>query len=502
MSSRNATTGAYQRLEKRFARMGALQEAAGMLHWDMAAVMPEGGHESRAEQLAVINVIAHEMLTASETDDLLAQADEAELDDWQSANLHEMRRIHTHATALSPDLVEASTKARAACEKTWREARPKGDFKLVAPKLKAVLDLTREAAAAKADKLGLSPYDALMDEFEPGARAVDITPIFDAYAAFLPGFLGEVLEHQARRPAVIEPQGPFSIESQKKLGEKLMATIGFDFAHGRLDTSLHPFCGGTPDDVRITTRYNEAQFADAMMGVVHETGHAMYERGLPAAWRRQPVGNARGMALHESQSLIVEMQAARSTAFCRFLSPLLNATYPGNEAAFTPENLARFYTRVEPGFIRVSADEVTYPAHVILRYRLEQALVAGDLSLDDLPAAWNAGMKELLGLTVENDREGCLQDIHWFDGAFGYFPCYSLGAMTAAQFFAAAVAAVPGIPAALERGDFGPLMGWLRTNVHERASSLSSPDIVRAATGKPLDAGVFRRHLEQRYLDR
>jgi carboxypeptidase Taq len=494
------TSNAYAQLEKRFHRMGALGEAAGMLHWDMAAVMPEGGHESRAEQLATLNVISHELLTAAETTDLLALAQESGLDDWQRANLKEMRRVHGHATALTPDFVEASTKARAACEKTWREARPKGDFKLVLPQLQKVLDLTREAAAAKSAKLGLTPYDALMDEFEPGARAADITPIFDDYAAFLPDFLGRVLEHQKRQPAIVEPRGPFSIETQKKLGEKLMGVIGFDFNHGRLDTSLHPFCGGTPDDVRITTRYNEKQFADAMMGVVHETGHAMYERGLPASWRRQPVGQARGMALHESQSLIIEMQAARSPAFCRFLSPLLNATYAGNEAAFTPENLARFYTRVEPGFIRVSADEVTYPAHVILRYRLEQALIGGDLKLVDLPGAWNEGMKQLLGLTVTNDREGCLQDIHWFDGAFGYFPCYSLGAMTAAQFFAAATAAQPGIPEAIEQGDFRPLIGWLRTHVHARASSLSSPDIIKAATGRPLDAGIFRRHLERRYL--
>jgi carboxypeptidase Taq len=494
------SSNAYRQLEQRFARMGAIAEATGMLHWDMAAVMPEGGHDSRAEQLATLNVIGHEMLTAPEMADLLELAGDGGLDDWQRANLHEMKRIHGHATALRPDLVEALTRARAACEKTWRAARPAGDFALVLPQLQALLDLTRESAQAKAAKLGLSPYDALMDEFEPGARAVDIDPVFADYASFLPEFLGQVLERQKQQGAAVAPKGPFSIASQKALGERLMAAIGFDFNHGRLDTSLHPFCGGTPDDVRITTRYNEDQFADALMGVVHETGHAMYERGLPKEWRRQPVGQARGMALHESQSLIVEMQAARSAAFCRFLSPILNEVYPGNEAAFAPDNLARFYTRVEPGFIRVSADEVTYPAHVILRYRLEQALIGGDLKLKDLPGAWNAGMKELLGLTVTNDREGCLQDIHWFDGAFGYFPCYSLGAMNAAQFFDAALRDVPEIPAAIERGDFSPLIGWLLQHVHGRGSSLTTPEIVKAATGQPLDAGIFRRHLERRYL--
>lgn len=492
-------SNAYQVLEQRFARMGALGEAAGMLHWDMAAVMPEGGHGSRAEQLAVLNVIAHEMLTARETGDLLETAGSG-LDTWQAANLREMRRLHTHATALSPSFVETMTRARAACEKTWRAARPAGDFKMVLPALQKVLDLTREAAVLKAEKLNLSPYEALMDEFEPGARIADITPIFDDYAAFLPDFLGAVLEKQKSAGAPIEPQGPFPIATQKALGEKIMAVIGFDFDHGRLDTSLHPFCGGTPDDVRITTRYDEQSFAGALMGVIHETGHAMYERGLPEAWRRQPVGNARGMALHESQSLLIEMQAARSREFCAFLSPLLKATYPGNDAAFAPDNLARLYTQVQPGFIRVDADEVTYPAHVILRYRLEQALISGDLKLADLPGAWNEGMQQLLGLTVANDRDGCLQDIHWFDGAFGYFPCYSLGAMNAAQLFAAALDANPAIPTAIGKGDFAPLFAWLRPQVHGLGSSLTTAEIVTRATGRPLDAGIFRRHLERRYL--
>lgn len=498
------SSNAYQVLEQRFARMGALGEAAGMLHWDMAAVMPDGGHNARAEQLAVLNVMAHEMLTARETGDLLEDAglsvSKGGLDTWQAANLREMRRLHTHATALSPAFVETMTKARATCEKTWRAARPAGDFKAVLPALQKVLDLTREAAILKAEKLKLSPYEALMDEYEPGARVAEITPIFEAYAAFLPEFLGRVLEKQKSDGAPIEPKGPFPVATQKALGEKVMGVIGFDFNHGRLDTSLHPFCGGTPDDVRITTRYDEASFAGALMGVIHETGHAMYERGLPEAWRRQPVGNARGMSLHESQSLLIEMQAARSFDFCTFLSPLLKETYPGNDAAFEPENLFRLYTRVQPGFIRVDADEVTYPAHVILRYRLEQALVTGDLQLADLPGAWNEGMKQLLGLTVTNDREGCLQDIHWFDGAIGYFPCYSLGAMNAAQLFAAAVKADPAIPGAIGQGDFAPLFAWLRPNVHGLGSSMTTAEIVTKATGRTLDAGVFRAHLERRYL--
>jgi carboxypeptidase Taq len=496
------TVGAYESLEQRFRRWSALRDAAGMLHWDMSAMMPEGGHSARAEQLAALGVVSHQLLTEAKTGELLqAAGDEAKgLDTWQRANLSEMRRVHVHATALSSDLVEALSKASTACEAVWRQARPAGDFAMVQPHLEAIVRLVREAAQAKSEKLGLSPYEALMDEYEPGSRTAAIDAVFSNYAAFLPEFLEAVLERQAKAPKPIEPKGPFPVEKQKALGERVMKTIGFDFDHGRLDTSLHPFCGGVPDDVRITTRYDETAVTSALMGIIHETGHAMYERGLPSQWRLQPVGQSRGMALHESQSLLVEMQASRSIEFCRFLSPLLNETFPGNEAAFAPENLQRLYSRVERGFIRVDADEVTYPAHVILRYRLEQALVKGDLKVADIPGAWNDGMKALLGITPPSDREGCLQDIHWFDGAIGYFPCYSLGAMTAAQLYAAACEANPAIPASIARGDFAPLMAWLRPNVHERGSSMATAEIVTAATGRPLDVEVFKAHLKRRYL--
>lgn len=496
------TASAYARLEQRFRRLSALQEAAGMLHWDMSTVMPDGGRPARAEQLATLGVVCHEMLTDPLTGDLLDQAEAgaAGLDDWQRANLAEMRRSHTHATALEADLVEAMSKAATACEAVWREARPKADFAAVYPLLSEVLNLTRQAAAAKAEKLGCSPYEALMDQYEPGAREADIDRVFADYGAFLPDFLPRVLEHQARRGKPIEPQGPFPQAVQKELARRVMERLGFDFRHGRLDESHHPFCGGVPEDVRITTRYSEDQFVQALMGVIHETGHALYERNLPPEWRLQPVGGARGMVVHESQSLLMEMQAGRSAHFCRHLSGLLCETFPGNVDALSPENLQLIYSRVEPGFIRVDADEVTYPAHVILRYQVEKALFRGDLQLADVPGVWREEFKALLGLEVPSDREGCLQDVHWYDGAFGYFPCYSLGAMTAAQLFEAACRAHPEIPAEIERGSFSTLQGWLKANVHSLGSSLTTGEIVTRATGRPLDVAVFKRHLERRYL--
>ncbi len=498
----NAPNSAYTRLEQRFRRLSALQEAAGMLHWDMSTVMPDGGRSARSEQLATLGVVCHEILTDAETGALLDQAEGAPagLTDWQRANLVEMRRGHTHATALDSDLVEAISRASTACEAVWREARPKGDFAMVYPHLSEVLNLARQAAAAKAEKLGCTPYEALMDQYEPGAREAEIDRVFADYGAFLPDFLPRVLEHQARRGKPIEPKGPFPQAVQKDLAKRVMRGLGFDFAHGRLDESHHPFCGGVPEDVRITTRYTEDQFVQALMGVIHETGHALYERNLPPEWRLQPVGVARGMVVHESQSLLMEMQAGRSTQFCRHLSGLLRETFPGNDAALSPDNLQRIYSRVEPGFIRVDADEVTYPAHVILRYQIEKALFRDELQLADVPGVWREEFKKLLGLDVPSDREGCLQDVHWYDGAFGYFPCYSLGAMTAAQLFEAACRAHPEIPAEIELGKFSTLQGWLKANVHSLGSSLTTPEIVTHATGRPLDVNVFKRHLERRYL--
>lgn len=496
------TTTPYQQLEQRMARLNALNQATEVLYWDMAAIMPEGGGAARREQLAALNTLAHGMMTGADMPDLLdaAEADTG-LDSWQLANLREMRRNWVKATALGESLVEALTRASTTCEAKWREARPAGDFKSILPQLTELLSLVREAGEAKADKLGLSLYDALLDDYEPGGRAAHIDDVFDDLASFLPEFTQRVIEHQKTKPDVVVPKGPFPVEAQKALGQRLMRIVGFDFDHGRLDVSPHPFCGGVPDDVRITTRYDEADFTSSLMGVLHETGHAMYERGLPAPWRTQPVGQALGMSIHESQALLIEMQVCRSAEFLSYVAPMMREAFDGDGPAWEAENLHRLYTRVEPGFIRVDADEVTYPSHVILRYQLEKAILNDDLQLSDLPGAWNDGMRELLGITPESDREGCLQDIHWYDGAWGYFPTYTLGAMTAAQLYDAARKADVAIEQGIGDGEFGPLMDWLRENVHGKGRSIGPSAVLEEATGRPLDAQVFKDHLRQRYLE-
>ncbi|RAU22039.1 carboxypeptidase M32 [Paramagnetospirillum kuznetsovii] len=493
---------AYSRLEAVFRKSAAIGDALGVLQWDMATMMPDGGAEGRAEQMATLKGIAHETVTAPDMADLLAQAEGETLDGWERANLREMRREWVHAAAVPGDLVDALARAESACEMAWREARPAADFKRVLPALSDLLGLVRQVGAIKAEKLGVGIYDALLDQYEPEGRSAEIDAVFDPLEAFLPGFIEEALAAQARRPASVAPSGPFPTGQQKALGLKLMEMAGFDFHHGRLDVSRHPFCGGSPEDTRITTRYNEDDFASAMMGVLHETGHALYEFGLPKGrWRSQPVGRARGMVVHESQSLLMEMQACRSREFMTFAAPLIRDAFGGQGAAWEADNLYRRGIRVERGFIRVEADECTYPAHVIIRYRLEKALIEGRMELADLPGAWNEGYKRLLGITPPDDRLGCLQDIHWYGGSWGYFPTYTLGAMTAAQLFAAAQAADAEVLPAMGKGDFKPLLAWLRANVHGHGSSLSTRDLVTRATGRPLDPAVFEAHLRRRYLD-
>jgi carboxypeptidase Taq len=490
---------AYDRAVAGFARIATLRETAAVLGWDAAAMMPPGAAAARGDQLAVVAGLAHELLTAPDMAEVLDAA-EPENDPWRAANLALMRHEYRRATAVPGDLVEAQARANSACENVWREARAQSDFRLVSGHLAEVVRLAREAAAALGPALGLAPYDALMDGYQRGVTAAEAEAVFQRYLVFLADALPRAEARQARAPAPTALPGA-AADAQEALCRFLSQRAGLDFAHARLDRSAHPFCGGSPKDIRITTRYDVADPSRALMGVLHETGHALYESGLPPIHARQPVGEAAGMAVHESQSLIVEMQACRSDAYLAWLGPEMHAALGGDPAPYGPENLARLWRRVERSFIRVDADELTYPAHVVLRFRIERALITGDLQVADLPGAWNDGMKALLGIVPPDDARGCLQDIHWYDGGFGYFPSYSLGAMAAAQLMAAAREALPQLDDALGRGDLGPLVAWLREQVHARGSLLGFNDLLRAATGRPLDPSAFEAHLTARYLD-
>lgn len=497
-------SNAYSRLERRFHDISVLGDTIRMLHWDQATMMPTGGAGARSEQIARLEVIRHERLTTGDMAAFLAEAEAtaASLGSWQQANLREMRRVADQAAAVPEDLVAAHSRASSQCEFAWRTARPNDDFATVMPSLQTVLDRSKEVAAARAERLSVAPYDALLAQYEPGGSMASIDALFDDLANFLPGFLDDVLAYQGRMGTAEMPAGPFSLEAQRALCREMAAAVGLDFDTARVDESAHPFSSGVPEDTRITVRYNEDDFSEGMMAVLHETGHAMYERGRPEDWRYQPVGRARGMVLHESQSLLVEMQACRSREFYDWAGERLRSAFGGSGTAWESDNLHRLAIRVQPDFIRVDADEVTYPAHVILRYRLEREMLSGNLALGDLPGAWNDGMQALLGIVPPTDREGCLQDIHWYSGAWGYFPTYTLGALAAAQIFQAAVDADPATMAGIGTGNFKPLMTWLREHVHSKGSRDTTDELLTKATGRPLDAAAFKNHLQRRYLGR
>jgi carboxypeptidase Taq len=323
--------------------------------------------------------------------------------------------------------------------------------------------------------------------------------VFGDVRQWLPGLIQQVQQRQAQ-DTVLEAVGPFALSAQRALCEQVMRLLGFDFEAGRLDVSAHPFCGGVPEDVRLTTRFREDDFLSSLMGTVHETGHGRYEQNLPRDWLGQPVAHARSAALHESQSLSFEMQLGSHPGFVQLLAPLVQQTL-GLQPAFEPANLQKLMTRVKPGLIRVDADEVTYPAHVILRYEIERALIEGDIEPEDVPALWDSKMKELLGLdTRGNFTDGALQDVHWPEALFGYFPCYSLGAMYAAQWFATMRRAMPDLDARIAQGDLAGVFGWLQRHIWSQGSRWKTDELAIRASGEPLNPAHFKAHLQARYL--
>jgi len=430
----------YQELTRRFDEIGKLTAAASILSWDSKTMMPATGADSRGDQLACLSRVLHAQVTDSAVGEHLAGAsgEHELLNDWQRANLREMRRRWAHAKATPADLDARFAKARIVAAAAWLDAKGRDDFKAFVPHLGTILDLLREIARAKGEHLGLSAYDALLDVHDPGARSAELDSIFADLEAFLPGFARSVRDAQVATPFI--PLPTVDIACQTRLIRRILTRIGWPEA-GRIDHTEHPFAmSGVPQDPRITTHYDEDSPHFAVLAALHEVGHGIYNLNLPKDDSKyQPVSCARGASTHEAQALGVEMQACRSNEFLSWFFPVLREAWDVEGPAWTDENLRVIYRRVEPSLIRVNADEVTYSLHVILRYRLERALLADDLTVAELPGAWDDGMASLLGVRPSGVADGCLQDIHWSMGLIGYFPTYSLGALKAAQLFDAAV---------------------------------------------------------------
>ncbi|EXU76853.1 carboxypeptidase M32 [Erwinia mallotivora] len=490
---------AYTNLTRVFTRLSRFSHLAAITGWDMMTMMPPGGSSARGAALAELSVLKHEILTDKQVGRWLEEAAQQQLNDVERANLAEMQRSWQQASLLPASLVEAKSVAGSRCEHAWRQQRPANDWQGFSANLKEVVRLSREEAEIRSQAAGCSRYDALLDLYEPGMTSARLDQTFGEIREWLPSLLQRIVDKQAQEKVEV-PVGPFALESQKQLGLAIMKLLDFDFNSGRLDVSAHPFCGGVPEDVRITTRYNENEFISAMMGVIHETGHARYEQNLPKQWAGQPVGLARSTAVHESQSLFFEKQLGRSPEFLALLLPHVRQLF-GEQSALEKNNFIALNQRVRPGLIRVDADEVSYPAHVILRYEIEKALIAGEIEVDDIPALWQEKMQSLLGIdTSGNYRDGCMQDIHWTDGAFGYFPTYTLGAMYAAQLFRGVNKALPDLTTLLQEGNLQPVFAWLEQNIWQHGSRFTTRQLIENATGEDLNPAWFRQHLENRYL--
>ena len=494
---------AYQRADHRFALAGKLSAAGAMLGWDAQTQMPRGGAWARAEQMGALTEVTADLIGSHAAGDELAEAEgmAGALTPAERANLKEMRRLQAHAAAAPKELQAAKSRLSQNLQALWVEAKANNDWPSFAAPFAELLTVIREIAAAKAQALGLTPYGAMIDENDPGVGEAMIDPIFADLAASLPPLIAQVRERQARWPAPI-PFGDATVERQAALSHRLAAAVGHDPRNFRIDQAPHPFSvPHSPGDVRFTTRYDVGNLHYAVMATLHEAGHAMYEFNLPRDLAFRPAGLARGASMHESQSLSLEMIAGRSREFLAFLSPLMGEAFGGDPARWSLANVQNAWRRLDDGYIRVEADEISYPLHVILRYRLEQALMAGDLQVPDIPGAWNELFEKLIGRTPPSLAEGCLQDIHWAAGLIGYFPNYALGSVLAAQLFERALADDPEILPALGRGDFTPYFAWVRPHVHERASLIDFSTLVSEATGRPLDTGAFKRHLTRRYLE-
>lgn len=463
--------------------------------------MPDRGAELRAQQMAQLAKMAHEMATAPRIGELLeaCESDPRFSEDPVSAaavNIREIRRDYDRKTKLPAALVEEEAQLSSIGQVIWRDARKESSFKKFQPHLEKIVQLLRRKAKCYGWGRSGEPWDALADDYEPGCTAKDVEAVFSPLRGRLQALLDKILGSR-KKPSAAFNKMRLPIEQQAKFVRFVAEQIGFDFQRGRMDTSTHPFCGGSHcNDVRITTRYRDDNMLDALGSVMHECGHGIYEQGLLEEHIGTPMGQSVSLGIHESQSRMWENQVGRSHAFWRWAHPKLKQFFGSTLRSFSFEDVYASANIVRPDFIRTEADEATYNMHIMVRFEIERALMNGSLSVGDIPGVWNAKYKEYLNLNVPDDRRGCLQDIHWSGASMGYFPTYTLGNLYAAQFFEKANADLAYLARGIEKGQFAPLKGWLNQHIHAHGRRHLPAVLCEKVTGKPLSAEPLMRHLE------
>ncbi len=488
----------YRKLCKRAHEIAFLTSSAAALNWDLETYMPPKALPFRAEQLAYLGGKAHRMFTSKQVGQLIAAGENHGFapDSDAAANVREWRWRYDRATKVPARLIEKLERTRAHAREAWKAAREQSRFRLFQPHLQKIVDLNRQLA----DCWGYpeSPYDALVEGYERGVTASELRALFATLRPAIVALLPAAVERSAAIPENFL-NGHYPVAAQQAFNRKVAAAFGFDFEAGRVDATTHPFCETLgPGDCRLTTRYDERNFAQSLYGVLHEAGHGLYEQGLLAEHYGTPLGSAVSLGIHESQSRLWENHVGRSPAFWEYWHPVACEHFPDLKK-FSPAQISAGVNRVAPSFIRVEADQVTYDLHIALRFEIEVQLIEGRLKVADVPACWNAEFEKMFGLKVPKDADGCLQDIHWSIGALGYFPTYTLGNLNAAQLMRRAAQENPALDRELARGEYGNLLQWLRTKVHRPGSRLTPPELMKLATGEPTQSAYHLDYLRKKF---
>lgn len=496
-----------EQLQAELRQLAMLGSCAAVLGWDEQTFMPTGGTEHRAGQMSLLAGLSHDWTVSARMGERIAAAEAALAaagesiatgDSPDAAMVREARRRYDRATQLPKRLVEELSRVTSLAQQAWIAARKANDFGQFLPWLEQVVALKREESQALGQQAA-HPYDPLLDDYEPGMTTAQVQAAFTPLREALTELVREIAD-SGHQPDVDVLTRSWPVEVQRTFATEAARRIGFCFDTGRLDVAAHPFCSGIgPGDCRLTTRYDEHFFPGAFFGVLHEAGHGMYEQGLPAEAFGTAAGDSASLGIHESQSRMWENMVGRSLAFWEYFFPQAQAAFPDSLKGVSLQAFHAAINDVRPSLIRVEADEVTYNLHIMLRFELEQALVSGDLAAADVPAAWNERFAASFGLTPPDDAHGCLQDIHWSGGMIGYFPTYALGNMYAAQLFEAAGRELGDLDDQFRRGEFEPLLGWLRREVHQRGRLYYAPQLVEKVTGEPPSADPLIRHLNNRF---
>ncbi len=489
-------------IRQTFAEIALLQTAADTLEWDERTGLPARAGEYRASQVTLLRGMIHERRTSPEVGEHLQALAASPLADGSDADVRaviaRLNEDYERESKLPKRLVEALARATMIGQQRWDTARHADDYAAFKPALAEVLSLKREAAAHQ-QTAGQSRYDAMLHEFEPGASATELTQVFaDLRARLVP--LVQAIAAAPRKPDTEILRREYPVEAQRAFSHFAAAAIGFDFERGRLDVTSHPFCTSLgPDDSRILTRYDAHWFPGGLFGTLHEAGHGMYDQGLRGDWFGLPPGSYVSLGIHESQSRLWENLVGRSAAFWQFAFPHAQAAFPAALGDVTEQQMHFAVNSVQPSLIRVEADEATYNLHIIVRFELEQQLVSGELSVDDLPDAWNQQYRDVLGIVSPTAADGVLQDVHWSAGLFGYFPTYTLGNLCAAQLYDAAKRDLGDLDTALAKGETAGLLGWLQTHIHRHGRLFTPGELIQNATGQPIRSDALMNSLTSRY---